>query len=103
MPLIRAVADLPRLFLVALYLLLSACAAHGPTTSAFDGMYQGTGYSSGPGCCVTGFALTPMKIAGGHVKFGSVTGWVQQGTDFQGTVQPPRRECCYQLQMNRVG
>jgi hypothetical protein len=31
---------------------------------------------SGPGCA-TGFALTPKKVTGGHVQFGSVTGWVQ--------------------------
>lgn len=113
-------AVLWRLFLPALCLLLSACAeGHGPTTSAFDGVYQGTGYSSGPGC-PTGFAVTPMKIAGGHVEFGAVTGWVRpdghlemvygpqtfsgqfQGTHFQGMVQTPRGECFYQLQMNRV-
>jgi hypothetical protein len=113
-------ATFQRLFMVALCVVLSACAAHGPTTSAFDGVYQGTGYSSGPGCA-TGFAVTPMKIAGGHVEFGSVTGWVQpdghlemvygpqtfsgqfQGTHFQGTVQTPRGACWYRLQMNRVG
>ncbi len=109
-----------RNFLVASCVLLSACeGAHGPTTSAFDGVYQGTGYSSAPGC-PTGFTVTPMKVAGGHVEFGSVTGWVQpdghlqmvfgpqtflgqfQGTRFQGTVQTPRGLCSYQLEMNRV-
>ena len=113
-------ATAQRLLMIALCVGLSACAAHGPTTSAFDGVYQGTGYSSGPGCA-TGFAVTPMKIAGGHVEFGSVTGWVQpdghlemvygpqtfsgqfQGTHFQGTVQTPRGACWYRLQMNRVG
>jgi hypothetical protein len=114
-------AILRRFVLGATCLLLSACAAanHGPTTSAFDGLYEGTGYSSGPGCA-TGFTVTPMKVDGGHVQFGSVTGWVQpdghlqmvfgpqtflgqfQGTHFQGTVTTPRGACWYQLQMNRV-
>jgi len=111
---------LQRLVLGGLCLALGACATdHGPTTSGFDGLYQGKGYSSGPGCA-TGFALSPMKVDGGHVQFGSVTGWVQpdgrlqmvygpqtfqgqfQGTHFQGTVTTPRGECWYQLQMNRV-
>jgi hypothetical protein len=61
-----------------------------------------------------------MKVDGGHVQFGSVTGWVWpdghlqmvfgaqtflgqfQGTRFQGTATTPRGECWYQLQMNRV-
>jgi hypothetical protein len=113
-------AALRRLFVGIVFLALSACAeGHGPTTAAFDGQYQGTGFSSGPGCA-TGFALTPMKVDGGHVQFGSVTGWVQpdghlqmvfgpqtfvgqfQGTRFQGTVTTPRGMCWYQLVMNRV-
>jgi len=118
---VPAASVLRRLIFGGLCLALSACATQrGPTTSAFDGLYQGTGYSSFPGCA-TGFTLTPMKVDGGHVQFGSVTGWVQpdgrlrmvfgsqyfqgqfQGTHFQGSVTTPRGACWYQLQMNRVG
>jgi hypothetical protein len=83
-------------------------------------LYQGTGYSSGPGCA-TGFALPPLKVDGGHAELGSaMRGWVKpdghlqmvfgpqtfegqfQGTHLQGTITTARGECWYQLQMNRV-
>ena len=118
----RATAVRP-LFLVALSLALSGCVPHGPTTSAFDGVYQGTGYLTDPGlraACDLHLALKPMKVAGGHVEFGDVTGWVQpngylqmvygqqwfvgqfQRTQFRGTVSIPGLPCTYRLEMNRV-
>lgn len=69
-----------QLFLVALCVSLSACVLHGPTTSAFDGVYQGAGSLTDPGlqgACDLHLRLKPMKVAGGHVEFGDVTGWVQ--------------------------
>ena len=111
-----------RFLLAALLVCLSGCEAHGPTTSAFDGVYQGTGYSTDPGLfCASGVGLNPMKVAGGHVEFGNIRGWVQpdgnirmvfgaiwiqgqfQGTQFQGVVYNPRSACNFQLVMNRTG
>ena len=111
-----------RLFLVALCLGLSSCVPHGPTTSAFDGVYHGTGYLTDPGlqgACDLHLQLKPMKVAEGHVEFGDVTGWVQpdghlqmvygqqrffgqfQANQFQGTVSRGG-PCSYLLKMNRV-
>ncbi len=112
-----------RHFLVALLLGLSSCVPHGPTTSAFDGVYQGKGYLTDPGlqrACDLVLQLKPMTVAQGHVDFGDVTGWVQpdghlqmvygqqwfygqfQGAGFKGTVSRPGLPCTYQLEMNRV-
>jgi hypothetical protein len=118
----RATAS-ARLLLVALSLVLSGCVPHGPTTSAFDGVYQGTGYLTDPGlqtACDLHLELKPMKVTEGRVEFGDVTGWVQpngnlhmvygrqwfdgqfNGTRFQGRVWRPGLPCSYRLEMNRV-
>lgn len=67
------------LFLVVLCLVLSSCAGpHGPTTAAFDGVYQGTGHLTDIGLsCDHTMKLDPLKVAGGHVELGLASGWVQ--------------------------
>ena len=84
--------------------------------------YRGTGYSTDPGLpCATNIGLSPMTVAGGHVEFGNISGWVQpngqlrtvfgqiymygqfQGTHFEGLIQNPQPACNYRLVMDRTG
>src|SRR5581483_3084651 len=97
---------------VMLAMILSGCAPRGPTTTAFDGVYQGQGTLSNPGLpCQTTAPLNPMKVSGGHVDFGNLHGWVQQngqltlefgqvyvvgqfqGTQFFGQIEFPQPAC----------
>ncbi len=108
--------------LAAVCLLLTSCGPRGPTTNVFDGTYRGTGYSTDPGLpCATNIGLSPMTVAGGHVEFGNISGWVQpngqlrtvfgqiymygqfQGTHFEGLIQNPQPACNYRLVMDRTG
>ena len=95
-----------RIGLVLLGLLPAACGPRGPTTSAFDGNYKGTGYAADQAlagvACNNNIPIT-MKVTGGHVEFSEIRGWVQpngkletvwgelymygqfQGTHFEGT------------------
>lgn len=102
-------------------LALEACAPTGPTTTAFDGVYQGQGTLSDPGLpCQNTAPLNPMKVSGGHVDFGNLHGWVQQngqltlefgqvyvvgqfqGTQFTGQIEFPQPACNYNINMNKV-
>ena len=104
----------------AAVLLLAGCAEHGPTTSAFDGVYHGTSVaaSSNP-MCASGVGLNPMRVSGGRVEFGNMRGWVDpngkvqmefgritlfgqfQGTQFEGLFYNPPG-CNFRLEMTRV-
>lgn len=101
-------------------LLLAGCAAPGPTTSAFDGVYHGTSFaaSSNP-MCPNDVGLNPMTVSGGRVEFGNMRGWVDpngkvqmvfgrvtlfgqfQGNQFQGLFYNPPG-CNFRLEMTRV-
>ncbi len=109
-----------RTSLILLCLVLSACGPHGPTTTVFDGTYQGTGYGTDPGLGCGSGGLTPMRVVGGHADWGNMSGWVQpdgkltmqfgaiyvwgqfQGTHFQALFRNPNQFCTYRLEMNRV-
>ena len=103
-------------------LVLSACAYNGPTTTAYDGVYQGQATVSDPGLpCEQMGTLNPMRVSGGHVEFGNLRGWVQpngqmslvfgqvyvngqfQGTHFVGKIINPQPACNFNLYMDKVG
>jgi len=101
-------------------LLLAGCAEHGPTTTAFDGVYHGSSFaaSSNP-MCPNDVGLNPMRVSGGRVEFGNMRGWVDtngkvqmvfgritlfgqfQGNQFQGLFYNPPG-CNFRLEMTRV-
>ncbi len=102
-------------------LLAGSCAPRGPTTTAFDGVYQGQVFVTDPGLpCQAPSSVNPMRVSGGHVEFGNVRGWVQpdgqlsmvfgqvrvvgqfQGTHFSGVVYNPQPSCNFGLNMNKV-
>ena len=103
-------------------LILNACAYNGPTTTAYDGVYQGTSTQSDPTQICNSFGtLNPMRVSGGHVDFGNLRGWVQpngqlqmefgqidlvgqfQGTHFSGQVINPQPLACnFNLSMDKV-
>jgi hypothetical protein len=110
-----------RCFLAASCVVLSCCAQQGPTTTAFDGVYQGAGQLTDIGLpCDHTMHLEPLKVAGGHAVLGRVFGQVQpdgqlqmtyagiwfmgqfQGNQFQGTVWNPRSPCRYRVEMTRT-
>lgn len=103
-------------------LILSACAYSGPTTTAYDGLYQGQATVSDPGLpCEQMGTLNPMRVSGGHVDFGNLRGEVQpngqvnlvfgqvyvvgqfQGTHFSGKIINPQPACNFNLSMDKVG
>lgn len=115
------IATAGRALLVLLCPVLSSCGPRGPTTTAFDGTYQGTGYLTDPNLpCTSQIGANPMKVAGGHAEWGNMTGWVQpdgkvvmqlgpirvygqfQASHFQGLFDNPNQVCTYRLEMTRV-
>lgn len=102
--------------------LLDGCTPPGPTTTAYDGLYRGQATVADPGLpCQQLGTLNPMRVSGGHVDFGNLTGWVQQngqvnlvfgqvylvgqfqGTHFSGQIINPQPACNFNLSMDKVG
>ena len=101
--------------------ILSACAYSGPTTTAYDGVYEGQATVSDPGLpCQQMGTLNPMKVSGGHIDFGNLRGEVQpngqvklvfgqvyvvgqfEGTHFSGQIMNPQPACNFNLSMDKV-
>ena len=110
--------------------LLAACtpAPSGPITTAFDGVYHGTGYSASPPDwdCPAVMPADPLAVSGGAATFDDFRGWVApdgtaqlstregtidgkfRGSHFEGLLQykvrgSPRLGCAYTLKMDRAG
>ncbi|WP_264714325.1 hypothetical protein [Limobrevibacterium gyesilva] len=114
----------PVALFAALLFFAAGCARgpSGPTTSAFDGTYQGTAYNIGDpgGGCVLRTPTSVMTVSQGYVQFGqysgtvSPSGYVQMlhgwfsvsgqfgGGKFQGEVRYPQPGCLYRLDMPRI-
>ena len=114
----------------AIGLLLAACTPKpdGPVTSAFDGVYQGNGYSASPPGwdCPSVMPSNTLNVSGGYATIGDLRGWVApggsaqlssqeatlegqfQGSHFQGQLQyhvrgSDRLGCGYTLKLDRAG
>jgi hypothetical protein len=100
----------------------------GPITAAFDGVYNGNGYSASPPGwdCPATMPDATLNVSGGYATFSDLRGWVApggttqlssrtatlagqfQGTHFQGLLQfhergSDRLACGYTLKLDRVG
>jgi hypothetical protein len=100
----------------------------GPITTAFDGVYHGSGFSASPPDwdCPAVMPAYPLQVSGGEVSFDEFRGWVApdgtaplssqegtidgrfQGNHFQGLLQykvrgSTRLGCAYTLKMDRAG
>jgi hypothetical protein len=98
-----------------------------PTTSAFDGVYKGNGYSSSPAGwdCPSTMPDNTLNVSGGYATFTDLRGWVSPGgtaqlssriatlegqfqeSHFQGQLQYHERDsdrltCGYQLKLQRA-
>jgi hypothetical protein len=116
--------------LCAVSLLLARCApkADGPTSTAFDGVYHGNGYSASPPDfdCPAVMPSNTLTISGGYATFNDLRGWATpdrtarlssreatlegqfQGGQFQGLLQYKERGstrlgCAYTLKLDRAG
>jgi hypothetical protein len=116
--------------LCAVSLLLACCApkADGPTSTAFDGVYHGNGYSASPPDfdCPAVMPSSTLAISGGYATFEDLRGWAApdrrarlssreatlegqiQGGKFQGLLQykvrgSTRLGCAYTLKLDRAG
>jgi uncharacterized membrane protein len=111
--------------LCAVSLLLACCApkADGPTSTAFDGVYHGNGYSASPPDfdCPAVMPSNTLTISGGYATFDDLRGWAapdrtarlssREATlegQFQGLLQykvrgSTRLGCAYTLKLDRAG
>jgi hypothetical protein len=116
--------------LCAVSLLLACCAPKpdGPTSTAFDGVYRGNGYSASPPDfdCPAVMPSNTLTISGGYATFEDLRGWAApdrtarlssrdatlegqfQGGKFQGLLQykvigSTRLGCAYTLKLDRAG
>jgi hypothetical protein len=63
---------IPGQFCIAVVLLLACCTPkpNGPITTAFDGVYNGEGYSASPsGDCPAAMPNTTLTVSGGYATF----------------------------------
>jgi hypothetical protein len=110
-------------------LLAVSCAPSpdGPTTTAFDGVYKGNGFSASPGGgCPAVMPDNTLNVSGGYTTFTELRGWARpDGTaqlssqiatvdgqfeagHFHGLLQyhergSDRLTCGYELKLDRVG
>jgi len=115
--------------LAILVLLVAGCtpSPDGPTTTAFDGVYKGNGYSASPGGgCPAVMPDNTLNVSSGYTTFTELRGWARpdgtaqlssqiatldgqfQAGHFHGLLQyhergSDRLTCSYELKLDRVG